>query len=1090
VLDRIIHFSLKNRIFVVSAAMLLLVYGGLVLNTLPVDVFPDLNRPTVTIFLEAPGLAPEEVETLVAFPVETAMNGATGVERVRSVSSVGLALVFVEFDWGTDIYVDRQIVTEKLGTVREQLPGDSVATLAPVSSIMGEILLIAVTGDGVPPMELRTQADWVIRPRLLSISGVSQVTVIGGEVKQYQVVVHPEKLSALDVTIHEVQEALEESNVNTAGSFVIEGPVESMVRNLARIRSLDDLKETVVLARQGVPVTVGQVADVRIHGLGPLKRGDAGSNALPAVIMSIQKQPRASTTELTKQIDAALDEIRKGLPDGVEINSHIFRQANFIDAAIRNVVEALRDGAIFVVIVLFLFLLNFRTTFITLSAIPLSLVVTFLVFRAFDMTINTMTLGGIAIAIGELVDDAIVDVENVFRRLRENRHAVSPKPSHEVVFEASSEIRNSIVFASIIVVLVFLPLFAMGGIEGRIFVPLGVAYVVSIVASLIVSLTVTPALASYLLPTARFMAEETESFVVRFLKSVDRRFILHHTLDYPRLTMGAALATLALTLLLVFGFGREFLPPFNEGSVTINLLLPPGTSLAESNRIGTIAETLLRTVPEVKETGRRVGRAEQDEHAEGVHSTEIEVELADPESTDLLRGLGRMVGVIEAPTGPHPRERDVILDEVRAKLAMIPGVVVNIGQPISHRIDHLLSGIRAQIAVKLFGTDLTILREKADEIRSVMSEVPGVVDLFVEQQVLIPQTRIEIDRKAVRQYGLRVGEVAELLQTALQGQKVTEVLEGQRRFDLIVMSTAEDRARSETLANILIDTPDGQLIPLRSVARIVESKGPNQVLRENVQRRIVVQANVSGRDLGSVVADIQTRVGQHVAMPADYFVSYGGQFESQQHATRLIGILSLFSLAGMVLVLYTYFRSGRIVAQVLLNIPFAMIGSIAAIALTGGVASVASIVAFVTLCGIASRNGIMMLSHYLHLMRHEGEQFTKEMVIRGSLDRLVPVLMTALTTSLALIPLLLAKGEPGKEILYPVAVVVFGGLLTSTLLDVVVTPAVFWHFGEKAAERIFALECPGELPRIFPDKYGVSPGTPNHVEIRNEEDQS
>lgn len=1072
-LNRIIHFSLKNRIFVVSAAVLVLVYGGFVLKSLPVDVFPDLNRPTVTIFLEAPGLAPEEVETLVAFPVETAMNGATGVQRVRSVSSVGLALVFVEFDWGTDIYVDRQIVTEKLGTVREQLPQESAATLAPVSSIMGEIMLVAITGDDVSPMELRTQADWVIRPRLLSISGISQITVIGGELKQYQVVVRPEKLSALGVSLHDVEEALGESNVNTAGNFVIRGPVESMVRNLARIRSLEDLQDTVVVARDGIPVTVGQVADVRIHGLGPLKRGDAGSNALPAVVMSIQKQPGASTIALTEQIDAALDDIQKGLPPGVEINKHIFRQANFIEAAISNVVEALRDGAFFVVIVLFLFLLNFRTTFITLSAIPLSLVVTFLVFRWFDMTINTMTLGGIAIAIGELVDDAIVDVENVFRRLKENRHAKTPKPSLDVVFEASSEIRNSIVFATIIVILVFMPLFAMGGIEGRIFVPLGIAYVVSIVASLAVSLTVTPALASFLLPNARFMEDEEDGFFVRFLKSADRRFVLRYTLDYPKVTMGIALTTLGLSLLLVMGFGREFLPPFNEGSVTINLLLPPGTSLAESNRVGTLAERLIRDVPEVKETGRRVGRAEQDEHAEGVHSTEIEVEIVNPESTDLVRGLGRAVGLIEARPGPEPRERDVILDDVRSRIATIPGVVVNIGQPISHRIDHLLSGIRAQIAVKLFGPDLTTLREKAEGIRAVMSEVPGVVDLFVEQQVLIPQTRIEIDRKAARQYGLRVGEVAEVLQAALQGEVVSEVLEGQRRFDLVVMYPDETRKSSETLGNLLVDTPDGQLIPLRAIARVIESKGPNQVLRENVQRRIVIQSNVSGRDLGSVVVDIQERIAEHVKLPEGYFITFGGQFESQQQASRLIGLLSLFSLAGMTMVLYTYFRSGRIVAQVLLNIPFAMIGSIIAITLTGGVASVASLVAFITLCGIASRNGIMMLSHYLHLMRYEGAIFNKEMIVRGSLDRLVPVLMTALTTSLALIPLLLAQGEPGKEILYPVAVVVFGGLMTSALLDVFVTPAVFWHFGGRAAENIFRAECPEELPRIFPEKYGV-----------------
>jgi len=619
-----------------------------------------------------------------------------------------------------------------------------------------------------------------------------------------------------------------------------------------------------------------------------------------------------------------------------------------------------------------------------------------------------------------------------------------------VIYEASCEVRNSIVFATIIIVLVFIPLFALGGIEGRILAPLGIAYIVSIMGSLLVSLTVTPALASYLLPKAKFMEREKDSPLVRFLKYLDREWVLKHTLRHPMITILVAMSLLAAAVGVMLQFGREFLPPFNEGSVTINLLQLPGTSLKESNRIGTIAERLLKEIPEVEQTGRRTGRAEQDEHAEGVHSTEIEVELKE-----------------------SGRAREKILGDVREKLGQLPGVVVNIGQPISHRIDHLLSGIRAQIAVKLFGNDLATLRDKAEEIRGAMSDVPGVVDLFVEQQVLIPQTRIEIDRGKAQKYGLKVGEVAEVLETTLNGQVVGEVLEGQRRFDLVVKFPDEARNDLNSLNDVLIDTPEGNLIPLRTVANVIEGRGPNQILRENVQRRIVIQSNVSGRDLNSVVTDIQKRINEHVKLPEGYFITYGGQFESQQQAMKLISILSIFSLAGMFIVLYAHFKSAPIVIQILMNIPFALIGAVVGIWITGGVASVASMVAFIALCGIASRNGIMMLSHYMHLMRYEGEKFDRQMIIRGSLERLVPVLMTAGAAALALIPLMLAKGEPGKEILYPIAVVVFSGLISSTLLDIFVTPAVFWKFTGRSVEKLFRAECPEELPRIFPEKYGV-----------------
>ncbi len=1062
-LNKIIAFSLKNRVFVVAGAILLFILGVFVIMELPVDVLPDLNRPTVTIFLEAEGLAPEEMETLVTFPVETVMNGATGVERVRSVSSVGLGLVFVEFGWGTNIYIDRQIVAEKLQTAKAQLPENVNPVLGPISSIMGEIMLIGLSSENpeITPMDLRTFADWVIRPRLLTVSGVSQVIAIGGDVKQYQVLVKPDKLNALGVTIHDVDDALSQSNVNTSGAFIFEGAKESMVRNLARIQTLDDLKESVIKQKDSVPILLKHVADVRYGP--PIKRGDASVNAKPAVVMSIQKQPGANTVKLTKKLEKVLEEIQQTLPQGVRINQEIFKQANFIESAIKNVEEALRDGAIFVTIILFLFLLNFRTTFITLTAIPLSFIVTALIFKSFGLSINTMTLGGLAVAIGELVDDAIVDVENIFRRLKENRHKPNPDPPLKVIFEASSEVRNSIVFATVIVILVFIPLFFMGGIEGRIFTPLGVAYIVSILASLVISLTVTPALSSYLLPNAKFMKKEEDGFLVRFLKGVDRNYILKYTLRHPYVTSLAATALLLISLFMAFFLGREFLPSFNEGSITINVLSPPGTSLQESNRIGTIAENLILSIPEARDTGRRTGRAEMDEHAEGVHSTEIEVELKHSK-----------------------RSREQILSDLRARLSQIPGVVVNIGQPISHRIDHLLSGIRAQIAVKLFGSDLSILRDKAEEIRRVMSEIPGVVDLYVEQQVLVPQTRIEIDRMKVQKYGLQVGEIAEVLETVLNGKVVSQVLEGIRSFELVVRFPDEARANIKAIENVLIDTPDGQLIPLRTVARVIESMGPNQVYRENAQRRIVIQSNTSGRDLASIITDIQKGIKEHVVLPEGYFVAYGGQFESQQKGMRTIGLLSLVSLAGMFLVLYSHFRSARIVFQILLSIPFALIGAVIGIYLIGGVMSLASLVAFVTLTGITCRNSIMMIAHYLHLMRHEGEKFDEHMIIRGSLERLVPVLMTAATTMLGVIPLILAKGQPGKEILYPLAIVIFSGLFSSTLLDVCVRPAIFWKFGRKATEKIFKEESPDLLSRVFPDQYQESKST-NTTKEKNHE---
>ena len=1030
-LNAVIKWSLQNRLLVVAIAALLLAWGGYVAFNLPVDVLPDLNKPTVTIMTEAEGLAPEEVETLVSFPIETAMNGVPGVTRVRSQSGIGLSIIYVEFDWGTDVYRNRQLVAEKLAQAGEQLPPNLTPSLAPISSIMGEILLVSVRSKSgkTDPLDVRTLADWTIRPRLLTIPGIAQVINIGGGVKQYQVLVTPEKLTQFRVTIEEVTAALEKSNTNSTGGFIDAQSQEYLVRNLGRFYSVEELKNTVVVYRNNTAIKIGDVANVEFGAR--IKRGDAGSNATPAVIMSIQKQPGTSTLELTEKIDAALKELQISLPEDVEINPNLFRQANFIETSVDNVIEALRDGAILVIIVLFLFLLNFRTTFITLTAIPLSFVITFLILKAFDISINTMTLGGLAVAIGELVDDAIVDVENVFRRLRENRKLADPRPTLEVIYHASLEIRSSIVYATIIVALVFIPLFALTGVEGRLLAPLGLAYITALVASLFVSLTVTPVLASYLLPKMKAMHEEKEGFLVRFLKKWDEK-LLRRTLHHPWLVIGAASALFLISVGTLPFVGTAFLPEFNEGTLTVNIQAQPGTSLYESNRIGQIAEKLLLEVPEVISTGRRTGRAELDEHAEGVHYTEIDVDLKKDEA----------------------RDREVILEEIREKLAVIPGVTTSVGQPISHRIDHLQSGVRAQIAVKLFGDDLQTLRSKAEEIRNVMTGVEGATDVSIEKQVLIPQIRFNVDRARAAQHGLNAGEITETLETALNGRTVSEAVEGQRRFDVVVRFADEARNNLDALRSVTVDTPQGTQIPVSAVATIENLPGPNQVLRENTQRRIVIQSNVAGRDLGSVVGDMRERIGAQVKLPESYFVEYGGQFEAQQQATRTLSVLTIFSLIAIFFILLKALGDWHSALQVMINIPLALIGAIIALLLSGGVFSIATLVGFISLVGITSRNGIMMISHYLHLIREEGENFTEEMVIRGSLERLVPVLMTALTAGLSLVPLAIAADAPGKEILHPLAVVVLGGILTSTLLDQIVTPAVFFKFGRHAAEKI------------------------------------
>lgn len=1025
--DRIIAFSLTHRLFVLAFALVLTVYGAVTLARLPVDVFPDLNRPTVTIMAEAAGLAPEEVETLVTRPIETAMNGAPGVTRVRSTSGVGLSIIYVEFDWRSEIYRNRQLVAERLATTKELLPQGVTPTMGPVTSIMGEIMLVGMRSESgaTSPMEVRTQADWLVRPRLLSIPGIAQVIPIGGQVKQYQVLVSPSRLSAVNLSYDDLAKALAGFARNTTGGFLEQRTSEFLIRNLGQTTSVEDLKDTVVSWRNGAATTVGQVADVQF---GPgVKRGDASVNAAPAVILAVQKQPGANTVALTREVEKALEELKRGLPADVRADHILFKQADFIERAVDNVVEALRDGAILVTIVLFAFLMNMRTTFISLTAIPLSIVVTALVFQQMGLSINTMTLGGLAVAIGELVDDAVVDVENILRRLRENGQKAVPAPVMDVIRAASSEVRNSIVYATIIVVLVFLPLFALSGIEGRLFTPLGIAYVVSILASLLVSLTVTPALSFYLLPKAKAVAHG-DSWLVRKLKAADTR-LLHWSFANPRKVVVPAVALVALTAASVPFLGRAFLPAFNEGTVTVSLMLPPGSSLSESNRIGTIAEKLLMQVPEVISTGRRTGRAELDEHAEGVHSSEIDVDLR-----------------------PSERRREEVLGDLRAQLARIPGVVTNIGQPISHRLDHLLSGVRAEIAIKIFGDDLDALRGLAEDARSRMSKVAGIADLQVEKQVLIPQLQLRLDRAEARKYGLTLDQLTETLEAALNGKTVSQVRDGQRTFNVVLRLAEDWRSHTADFRQILVDTPAGK-VPLSLLAEVVETKGPNIINRDNMQRRIVVLANSQGRDMGAIIADVQQTLGE-MSLPQGYYVTYEGQFKSQQEASRLIALLALVSLAGIFVVLYSHFKSAKLALVIMGNIPMALVGSVAAIWLTDQTLSVASLVGFITLTGIAARNGIMKVSHYLHLAEHEGESFGPAMVVRGSLERLTPVLMTALVAALALVPLVLAGGEPGKEILHPVAVVIFGGLMSSTILDTIVTPVLFLAVARSSVERV------------------------------------
>jgi len=1035
-LDAIIRNALRYRLVTIVLALVVLVHGGLTLWRLPIDVFPDLNRPRVTVMTEAPGLAPEEVETLVTFPLESVLNGATGVQTVRSASGVGLSVIQVEFAWGTDIYVDRQIVAEKVAVALDRLPKGIRPQLAPISSIMGQVMHVGMWSQGgtTPPIEVRTLADWVVRQRLLTIPGVAQVVTMGGGRKQFQVLVNPESLVTYGLTLAEVEQAVQASNSNATGGYLNQGGNELLVRSLGRIQSVGDLEAVVVKSSGDRPVVLAQVARV---AEGPqVKRGDAAVNGHPAVILVISKQPGADTRRLTDDVTEALAGLQSSLPPDIRLDPALYQQKTFIDLSIRNVVEALRDGGILVVVVLFLFLLNFRTTFITLTAIPLSIAITGLVFAWLGMSINTMTLGGLAVAIGELVDDAIVDVENIFRRLRENARAAEPKPALRVVYEASSEVRNSIVFSTILVVLVFVPLFALSGMEGRLFTPLGTAYIVSILASLVVSLTVTPVLAFWLLPSARFMTREKDGLLLRILKSLAGQAI-RLSVRHPVPILTAVAVAVGMSIAVVAGLGRDFLPPFNEGCVQVNVLLPPGTSLETSNAIATMVDERIGAIRGVATISRRTGRAELDEHAEGVNTSEIIV------SFDPAAG----------------RDREDVLEELREELAQIPGVVVAVEQPLAHLISHMLSGVKAQVGIKLYGDDLSLLRRTAERMKTAMADIRGVKDLLVEQQVEIPQLQIRLRRDKLVQYGVTADSVNAFVETALNGRTVSEIVDGERKFDLVVRLDEPYRIDIDALRRLPINLPVGGRVPLETVADIAQGSGPNTINRENVRRRIVIQCNTAGRDLGGVMTDIQARLAPLLAeLPTGYFVEYGGQFESQQQATRMIGVLSLVSLAGMFLALYTLFRSTNLALQVLAALPMAAIGSVAALVITRQSLTVASMVGFISLSGIASRNGILLIAHYLHLVQHEGEGFTPEMIERAGKERVAPMLMTALTAGIALVPLVMAAGEPGKEILYPVATVILGGLISSTLLDFFVHPALFWCFGRGQAEQAAAID--------------------------------
>jgi len=1024
-LNKIIHFALNNRLLIVITSVVLIVFGSFVATKMEVDVFPDLTAPTVVVLTEAHGMAPEEVEKLVTFPIETSVNGATNVRRVRSSSSSGISIVWVEFEWNTDIFKARQIVNEKISVIGEKLPnGVGNPTLAPQSSIMGEIMLISLTTDSTSQMDLRTIADWTIRPRLLATGGVAQVIVIGGEYKQYQVLASSTKMKYYNVSLPELLKASEEANGNSSGGFINQYGNEYIIKGIGRTNLVDELGKTVIKRIDGNPIKIEDVAEIKI-GAAP-KIGDASFKGTPAVIMTVMKQPATNTLELTDKIDQAVTDIQKNLPVDIHINTQIFRQADFIHASISNIQKVLLEGTTFVIIILFLFLMNWRATAISLVAIPISLIVAILTLKWLGFTINTMSLGGMAIAIGDLVDDAIIDVENVFKRLKENAKKPIEQQTNKlkVIFDASFEIRHSIINATFIIIVAFLPLFFLSGMEGKLLAPLGIAFIVALFASLVVSITLTPVLCSYLLTNDKMLQKQhNESWLVERLQKIYSS-LLEKAMRWKKAVVFTSIGLFVLALLVFTQLGRSFLPEFNEGSLVVSAVSLPGISLEESNKIGVNIEKALLTVPEINITTRRTGRAELDEHAQGVNASEI-----------------------DAPFTLGDRSRTDFMEEVREKLAGVTGANITIGQPIGHRIDHMLSGTRANIAIKIFGNDLNKLFSLSNQIKNEIEGVEGLVDISVEQQVEIPQIQIKAKRDLLNHYGITIGEFNEFIDVAIAGEKVSDIYESAKIFDLIVRLDKESRSRIEDIENALIDTEDGQKIPLHYVADVISTSGPNTINRENVERKTVVSANVAGSDQKSAVQEIQKIINEKIQLPEGYHIEYGGQFEAEAEASKILMATSLISLLVIFLLLFQEFKSVKIAGIVLLNLPLALIGGVLSIYFTSGILSIPAIIGFITLFGVATRNGILLVSHY-KILQEEGLNLY-DTIIQGSKDRLSPILMTALTAGLALIPLAIAGDLPGNEIQSPMAKVILGGLLTSTLLNIFMVPVVYFLSNSK-----------------------------------------
>ncbi|MBI9033339.1 MAG: efflux RND transporter permease subunit [Bacteroidales bacterium] len=1024
-LDKIIKYSLENRLIIILLTVLLVMTGSYVTTRTEIDVFPDLTAPTVVIMTEAHGMAPEEVERLVSFPIETSVNGATDIRRVRSSSAMGFSMVWAEFDWGTDIYNARQTITERLIQVREQLPtGVGEPFIAPQSSIMGEIMAFALTADTTSPMELRTLVEWNIRPRLLSVGGVAQITTTGGDFKEYQILVDPYKLKHFNISFSKVIEISKDLNENVPGKFFNQYGTEYIIRGISRTKSIEDIGNSVVDIVNGMPVRLSDVAEIKI---GPaMKIGDGSYGGQKAAIVTITKQPHVNTIELTENIKEALVDIQKNLSPDIKIHTDIFEQARFIDISINNVLKAIIEGAIFVVVILILFLMNMRTSIISITAIPLSILFTIIAMKLMGITINTMTLGGIAIAIGALVDDAIIDVENVYKRLRQN--AALPKAerkaSIKVVFDASSEIRTSIMNATLIIIVAFVPLFFLGGMEGRMLKPLGISFILALFASLLVAVTLTPVMCSYLLTNEKSLLRHQDgSWVERNLIRIYSKS-LKQIMNYKALVIGLALTLLGGSIGLMFTFGQDFLPPFNEGSLTINTATIPGISLEESNKLGADAERLLLEIPEIQATARRTGRAELAEHAFGVNVSEI-----------------------DCPFELQDRSRSEFIAEVRQKLSTLPGVIFEVGQPISHRIDAMLSGSKANIAIKLFGDDLGIMYKLANQVRDEIAIVEGIGDLSVEQQIDIPQLKIIPKRDMLAKYGITIQQFNQFIDYGFGGEEVCEVFEGERVFPLILRFNDRSRENMEAISNTLIDTYDGGTIPLHYIADIKSSSGPNTINRENVKRKLVVSINVADRDVGSVVNDIQHIIDANIILPENYHIEYGGQFESAAKATKALTIASIISLIVIFLILFQEFKNTKTAALILVNLPLGLIGGIIAIYFSSGVISIPAIIGFITLFGIATRNGILLVSRYDALKKQGITLY--ERIVKGSTDRLNPILMTALTAALALIPLAIAGDKPGNEIQSPMAIVILGGLLSSTLLNIFIIPVIYYLLNRK-----------------------------------------